>query len=383
LIVFPDHNVAGRRSIPFVTVSLAAVLLIVQVAGLVSGLPFAIPPTVTFVSSLLFLVIVGGATEFALGRWVFLFSLLISALTAVGLPLLVLELRPEGVAWLPLAVATLVGLTAGLFKSWHLRPLYLVPGWLGRIQFPAYLPVMVWVGVFGVLAWRVEAGAEVLLVHLLCGIAGVVLGIAMNALSLIRPSMFTSEYAARVIRKGLAEVDDLLREHRLGPARRLINRLTSLDPNSVELRRSRYAAWKYSPTRPEFHAAAAELLDVQETDADANRMVEEIFRDYMAVTQGKPELPIELHLALAQRFALNQNVEYASNIINVHMQRNIQHPLLPTAILTLAEGYVLTGKPARAMHYAETLLALFPNTAEARSAKTMTIRLASQLPSSP
>ncbi len=370
----PDARLGSIGRFPWVTLSLAAVAVVGGTLAVTPWLDLG-PAGVPAVFGFLFLLLLAGpALEYALGPAVHLLVLLMAAMIGVLTPLGAGQ-APDAVAWLPFAGASLVGLNLGLFPGWSTRPLYFVPGPVGRLTLPWGVLLGVWFGHEAVVWWLGGAGAPALSPPI-CFVAGLGIGLALHALTHSRPSVMSPGYAEQVVESGAAEVEALIRQHKVARACRVIDRLVRVAPLDRDLRRLRYAVWKYRPTHDAFHEAARDLLDRPGNDRDSNAFVESMYQDYLAVSQGQPRLPVDFHLGLAERFARNEKVEDAAVIVNVHLQRTPKHPALPSALLTLAHGYLETDRPSRAAFYADTLVHLFPESPEAPGARALLARVA-------
>ena len=67
----------------------------------------------------------------------------------------------------------------------------------------------------------------------------------------------------------------------------------------------------------------------------------------------------------------NGKMDLAANIVNFFLQEQKEHKDLPESILSIAEGYVLTDRPGKAVYYADTVIALYPDSRAALSAQSM------------
>ncbi len=370
----PDSRLGHVARFPWVTLSLAGLAALGGVLALSPWLELG-PGVAPALFGFLFLLLLAGAVlEYALGSMAHVFALVLAALLGVVSPLLISGREPTMVTWLPLAGAALVGLNLGLVRGWRTRPLYFAAGWPGRLTLPWYAVLALWLVYEGV-AWWFGRPSFSVLQPLLCFVAGLGVGYALDVLGLTRGHVMSPGYVEQVIEQGAAEVEALIKEHKVARACRIIDRLVRVAPQDLDLRRLRYAVWKYRPTHDGFHDAARDLLDRPATDPATNAFVESMYQDYLAVSQGRPRLPIEFHLALAERFARNHKVEDAAIIVNVHLQRTPKHPAIPSALLALANGYLVTDRAHRAAFYADTLLHLFPDSLQAGPAREILARV--------
>ncbi len=366
--ILPDVRLGRLAHFPWVTVALAAIAALGGVATLSPWFDLGPSAPLAMFGFLFLLLLAGAVLEYALGVAAHIIALVLAALVGVVAPVVIAGQAPALVAWLPLAGAGLVGLNLGLCHGWRTRPLYFVPGPPGRLVLPWYLLLGLWLAYEAAVWWY---SSSPVLLPLVCFAAGFGIGFALNTLSPTRPHVMSHDYAEQVVTAGAAEVESLIAQHKVARACRIIDRLVRVAPGDRDLKRLRYAVWKYRPTHDAFHDAARELLDRPATDAATNQFVESMYQDYLAVSQGRPRLPVDFHLALAERFARNLKVEDAAIIVNVHLQRTPKHGAIPSALLALANGYLTTERENRAAFYADTLLHLFPDSLQAPAAREL------------
>ena len=67
----------------------------------------------------------------------------------------------------------------------------------------------------------------------------------------------------------------------------------------------------------------------------------------------------------------NGKADLAANIVNVFLLERTKHEDMAESILSIAEGYVLSDRSSKAIHYADTVIALYPGSRAALSAKAM------------
>lgn len=215
---------------------------------------------------------------------------------------------------------------------------------------PAGLIAAIWVlGLLGLLFTSV--GAFVLLAGVAALPVGILLGAMFRAVVVTEAGSDESDPA-----KLQALGREALENFDLATARKLLGRAAVLVPGDREILEARYAAWKFDPTADEFHAVAAELLRL-----DDMALITRYYRDYLAVTQVRPQLDADLHLELARRFAAGGNPDDAARIVNIYLQRDTSTPGLADSLAQVSQGYAAAGNSSKAARYAETLIALFPH----------------------
>jgi hypothetical protein len=371
MTVFPDQHVASHVNTPIVTLVTVALLAVAAAVQSATSFDLGLPEGARIIPAIVFLVLSGAAVEHAVGHGAFLLGLLLCALLAMGLEMAAGSAGSDGFGWLPLSVGAMTSGLAGMFISWQIRPLYFMPGVFGRVSIPSYLLMVLWLVVECSQVIMSGAGYGQLLLAVQAVGGGFVIGVVTNRLSHADPAHLGGDYVERVVAEGLADADQLIKDYQLPKARRVLARLSQLAPQNVEVQRANYAAWKFDPTHNEFHQAAAVLLDRPSTDPASNQLVIEAYADYLAVTQGQPQLPLGLDLSLARLFVRNGRMKQAANIVNVHLQQRQEHKDMAESILSIAEGYVLEDRASKAVHYADTVIALYPGSRAALSAQSM------------
>ncbi len=179
------------------------------------------------------------------------------------------------------------------------------------------------------------------------------------------------------IQADLSQARHLLIEHKLPQARKLLAQLVESEPDNLELLETHYHAWKFDPQREEFHQAAATLFAHALKMGAKDQFYYDWYRDYLAVTQGRPDLPNELHMQIAEKLVRAKQVDEAASIVNLFLRRNIESDQLPACMLALAEGYVVVDRKSKAMQYADTVATLYPDSEPAERARRLRDNLSS------
>jgi len=305
------------------------------------------------------------AAESALGYWI--------APVAIALTTLVAWLLASTTMQTDLTMqlggfsTAVVGFIVGLFLIRRIRTFYLLPGRMNQVALPALTILVVWL--FVELGIRAVDASWPILLRFQQLAAGFLVGVLFSALKLMRSGTMGSRLRAMSVEDGLAQARSLVAAHELKPARRLLAELAQQHPESQELIEMRYSVWKFDPTDQQFHEAAALLLNRGGVDADTHNYVERFYKDYLAVTQGQPNLPMGLHLRLGERFARAGDLKLAANIMNPYLQRDLKHEALPGAMITLAECYIDANRPRQALRFAELVSVQFPGTSESQRAR--------------
>lgn len=313
----------------------------------------------------LVLLLTGPPLEAAAGSLVLLLAIVLAAAAGYSLPLLLDQSPPGYGLWLLYSALGFLGIALGSFQAQAPRPFCYFPP-LSHLSMHWSLLLVLWLAVEAFIGWRY--GLPVLVQSIVTFAAGLIVGLGFRAGGLLTPR---TEVSPEQIARGINKAQELIDQHKLPAARRRIDALLAAAPEDLAVRRMRYAAWKFEPASPAFHKSAADLLARSERDGGDQADITALYKDYLAVTQGRPKLPSDLHIKLARRFANWNDTENAANIVNLYLQRETNHPQLPDAILGLADAYVRTERFGRAEYFADTLITMIPNSGEAQMAQRL------------
>ncbi len=359
--VYPERYLDIRSAPSLVSLALLAIGLI----GVVLATQQSLWMGGAHLAVLLMLAAVLPALECALGPRL----LLLVAAICGGISVLIIWMMNG--AWTAVLIgagcgAALIGVAIGYFRMTGIRPLFFGGREWAELTVPAVFVGVIWLVLE--LSIRAVDSAWPMVLRIQFAAAGFVVGVLVHWWQ----SHQTSEkFRGPGAEQALSDARDLVARHDLKRARRLLDAFAKHFPENLEARELRYAAWKFDPREPGFHSAAAALLNRDGVGADTHQYVEQWYKDYLAVTQGQPKLPIGLHLRLGQRFARAGDLKQAANIINPYLQRESKHEELPKALVTLAESYQVAKDFARAVRYAETASVLFPGTPESLAARKL------------
>lgn len=361
--VFPDAYLDLTDAPPW----LSLILIILAAAGAVVALRAG--PLYGVEQSFLVLLLAGvlPALESALGRWMLLAATALCVVVAWLAGTATLDTAPA--ILIGATGSGLVGFAAGLFRQRLVRPLFVMPGRISTLTVAALILGGLWL-VLEIALLLVSADWP-WLARLSCGASGFVLGALFSILGLRQPGMMGSRLEGMTAQDGLTEAQALAEAHDLKRARRLLDDLAKSYPYDVAVRELRYSTWKFNPEEAGFHGAAIAMLDQDEDGADTYHYIARYYKDYLAVTQGQPKLPVELHLGLGERFARGGDLKQAANIINPYLQRDSKDKNLPRAVITLAEAYMLGDNPVRATQLAELVSVKFQGSQESMIARRL------------
>ena len=124
---------------------------------------------------------------------------------------------------------------------------------------------------------------------------------------------------------------------------------------------------KQAPAGAAFHKTAAMLLRLPKGSL-AEDKIHQVYLDYVARAEPRPQLSSEQSLAVAKRFALNGQPQTAAAILQILMVTARQHQQLPQLVQFVARGFMAAGLHDKARHYQQLLLQQFPLSEESRIA---------------
>ncbi|MEM9532298.1 MAG: hypothetical protein AAGA23_15390 [Pseudomonadota bacterium] len=352
----------------FLITAMTLLVLAALIAGTVAGWP-APGLVVPAIATALLIGLVVAPLEALLGPVLAAAGLALAASLAFLIPRALEGTYLGGGPTLLMAGLAFQGLALGVAQGAALRPLCFLPGGAGQVSLPWMVSAALCLGALGLAAGMFDFSIAV---DLLLGLAGgVLLGVVLRTAGLAREPAADPAQVEQEVRSGIDRVTRLLDLKQLPKAQRQIETLKALAPQDAAVRQLRYAVWKFEPKTPQFHAAAGTLLARPEHDGGSRDEITALYKDYLAVAQGQPELPTDLHIALGHRFAEWDVTDQAANIVNLYIQREPSHKALPRAMLALAEAYQRAENPSRASYFADTLLTLMPTTSEAHLAQRL------------
>ena len=338
-----------------------------------------LPILLVSVAGLLLILLLSLVLEQKLEMNVVLFSWVFMSATSVAVFLLVTRLMqtPQPVVdvhhWLGMTSVGWFSLVVVTLRQWQMEPLAFMQSVSSITRMGWLLPLCLVLISSTYILFSPEFHVLHALYVLIPCLVGALCGQTYRSLGLFKTASESHSYVAGLVESGLAQVQEMVAEYKLPAARRLLEKLAELAPLNVDVKRATYTVWKYDPKHEVFHATAAELLDQPGNDDETNDYVASLYDDYMAVTQGQPELPDTMFLRMSRRFSGMSRLTDAALIVNLFLQRDKMHEDLPASMLALSQAYLLADKPNKAFDYSERLLELFPACTE-RSAARRIIR---------
>ncbi len=262
-----------------------------------------------------------------------------------------------------------------MIQSWQFDALSILGRLTNGIRMGWTLPVTLALLTVLYLLFSPQFSATRVLLVLVPPVLGALCGLAFRSLGMYQSSAESHSYITDMVGSGLKQVDELVAQYKLSAARKTLDKLYELAPNNQHVRQARYTVWKYNPEHESFHQSAVDLLDQPGNGEETNEYIAALFDDYMAVTQGQPQLPDDLFLRLSRRLSRMARLKDAAMIVNLFLQRDNMHSDLPASLLSLSQAYLLADKPGKAHDYAERLMELFPTSREINETKRIMQKL--------
>ncbi|MFK7958849.1 MAG: tol-pal system YbgF family protein [Lysobacterales bacterium] len=344
---------------------MAFILLAVSSA---SGWP-ASGLTVAAIAAILIVLPVLAPLEVLLGPLMMAAAMACSAGLAFVVPLVLDGSRQMDAATIMMVAFALQGLALGVFQGASTRPFCFLPGSLGQLVAPWWASAVL--GALGLLVLFWGLGMYSAVYCLLAFAGGTVLGLIIQMTGLASEPPGSGAMDHTQLADSLNKAQEHLDARRVTDAQRAIEAIHLAAPDYAPAQQLRYSIWKFEPKLAQFHQAAGALLSRPESQGASKDVTTALYKDYLAVAQGRPQLDADMHIALAHRFADWDVTDHSANIINVYLQRDPRNRSLPQAMLALAEAYVRAENPGRAGYFAETLLTLMPTTSEAHLAQRL------------
>lgn len=233
----------------------------------------------------------------------------------------------------------------------------------GSVQrFVQWAAPALYVAAAATIGWILAFGAEQTLLLLIAPLVGGLIGWG----SKLALHGEVSEATEQGVDEMVVEAERALRDVNLGKARNLLGTAAQAAPERLDVARLQYSAWKYAPTSMEFNLAARNLLDLLEDDDFCAS-----WKDYLAVTQMRPQLDSDSMLRMARRLARIGAVDEAAPIVNLFLQREPDLSGLDSGLESIMHAYHRAGDKSRAARYADLLVSRFPHSSSAGKALTL------------
>lgn len=361
----PFYTPAQR--FPALSLCLSVALVCLAVAS-AFGWPAA-GLTLPAIASVVLLLPVLAPLEVLLGTLLMTAAAACCCAIALLVPLLLDGSRQLNAATLLMVAYGLQGIGFGVMQGSSTRPLCALGGPTGQLALPWWVGAALGGVGLVMIFWGMDLSAAIY--ALLAFATGTILGVAVNMTGLASEPAAAGAISGGRLNDSLARIQALLDDHKVAEAQRAIEAVCKVAPQDARVRQLRYAVWKFEPQKPQFHLAACTLLLREQAEGGSPEITTALYKDYLAVAQGQPQLDPNQHLTLAHRFADWDVTDHAANIVNVYLQRDPRNRTLPRTMLALAQAYVRGQNNNRATYFAETLLTLMPTTSEAHLAQRL------------
>ncbi len=329
------------------------------------------------IGNMVFLLLVGFLVELTIGGPLLLAIYLLGGILAGAADLVVAGDRILPGIGASAAIAAMMGLYSVLFGRQQVRFFYSVGVWFDYARAPAILLLPIWLG-YEVFAWLVFTDSNIDYAAHAVGLAvGAVGGLAIQHLLprsidrefLTAPEREAAEEAER------DEVGRLMRELDFDAARPLLEKLLEDEPRNPELLRSLHLCTRARPSSEHYHGTANRILQLPGHDADTDRLLLDVYRDYRARARPRPRLNGRMIQTLALRFCRQGALVEAEELAALMLKHRQRFPAMAAVLLGLGTALADRGHPQRAQPFLERLLALYPGGSEAEAARGLLRRL--------
>jgi len=321
--------------------------------------------------NMFFLIAVGFLVEGALGRWVYLGSYLVGGLGAVGL-FAAFNLG-SGVPLVGAsgAIAGLMGMYAMLFGRRRVSFFYYVGVYFDYVKAPAFVLLLLWLGYELAQAFWLSPQSNIAYLAHAGGLTtGALLALALQRL----PGMVDTGYLDENDRATAErQTRDLSAAHMAKldyqKAVPLLRELLKDKPADPALLRQLFACVRFRPDSEDYHQTAHQVFRLPVGDAETERLVREVYGDYVGRARPKARWSAAAVTTLAARFTSTGALEEAERLVQVMLRNPAAFPDVAAAVVRLANGLLRRQQAQRARSYFHLILERFPATPEAQVAR--------------
>lgn len=151
-------------------------------------------------------------------------------------------------------------------------------------------------------------------------------------------------------------------------AKKTFEQLLAENPNDSSIKQQLFNIAKLSPESEDFHRLAQQLMILPGADRPTIKIVHDVFIEYSSRAKPKPQLPPELLITLAMRFAANDYLADAEKIMNFLLNAKPDFSRNAEGLSALAKYF--NGKDQQKVsHYRQLLVQTYPNSIQAQHYK--------------
>jgi len=158
---------------------------------------------------------------------------------------------------------------------------------------------------------------------------------------------------------GPEKIDKLIDKGRFKRAMKKLLRACRKNRSDLSLARRCFEVGQFIPFDKHYHQAASHYFSLALQQGTDGERLHDDYMVYTTTTQGRIDLPEDLLLKLAARFAAHGYENSAVFLIKNIMSKSPDNPHLPEAILALVNAYLARGQVKKAKFYVDHINAYF------------------------
>ncbi len=162
----------------------------------------------------------------------------------------------------------------------------------------------------------------------------------------------------------------LLSRLNIEEAKEIFLKLDKQYPNNLAILQQLFTIAKYNPASDEYHELAYKLLNLAGADSETVNIIHSTYRHYASHAKPRPRWTPELLARIAEKFAHNQKITEAENIINYMIKSIPDFERNAVGLAILIENYK-NREQDKYDKYLKMLLELYPDSAEAQQAANL------------
>ncbi len=315
--------------------------------------------------NIIMLILLGLGIEILLGRSLFLIGYLFSGLASNGLSALIdgdkfiYGLGASG------AIAGVMGMAIVIYGFRKINFFYFMIFYFDVIKARAIWLLPIYVVSQAIIEFAFNTNTNVT-AHLGGFLGGLVfagmLKFIPNAIKheLIDESQQQSSFASE-----FNDAQALLTKLDIENAKKKFLALDKKYPNNLAILQQLFTIAKYNPASEEYHELAYKLLNLPGADSETISIIHATYRHYASQAKPRPRWTPELLATIAEKFASNEKLIEAENIINYMIKSIPDFAQNPAGLATLAKHYKNIEQD-KYEKYLKLLTELYPESKEAQ-----------------
>lgn len=328
------------------------------------------------VGNMVFLLIVGMVVERLLGA-----PLYFTAYISGGLIAVAFFAAGNSDSAIPLlgasgAIAAMMGMYAALFGARKIPFFYSLGFYFGTVRAPAYLLLLVWLG-NEVYQFITNEGSHVAyLAHFGGLLGGGIMGYFVTYLQIIDPKDLEipdddEQQKAPVWLAEYQRAMDLLGRLEIKKAMYAFSQLQKKHPNEAEILWQFYKSAKYEPDSEYYHQSSLAILTEANLKILSSKQVQQVFHDYLELTQKKARLNREMLHYLGAYFLKRKCLDETRRIVMILIRNDASAAHTSTLALGLAQQLRLKKQLDEAVKLLKWLIRHDKTSAQATQARTL------------